>query len=400
MPKLTKRLVESIEPDPVRDIVVWDSELPGFGIRVWPSGKRTYILYFRTAEGRQRKPTIGQHGPITAEQARNIALHWLSQVKQGADPGKDKSTARNAPTVAELAHRYMSEHAKVKKRPGSVRSDETLLRLHILPRLGTMKINAIDRKDVAQLHHAMRDRSGAANRTIALLSKMFNLAEKWGLRPDGSNPCRHVEKYKERKVERFLSNDELSRLGEALNEAERTQTEMPSVIAAIRLLLFTGCRLSEILTVQWDEVDLEKQCLRLRESKTGAKIVYLPPPALEVLEDIERQEDNPFVIVGAKPGSHLVNLQKPWRRIRAKADLDDVRIHDLRHSFASVAASSGLSLPMIGALLGHTQPQTTQRYAHLANDPVKAANERVGTALAGMMKGEDGAMAGNSDKEA
>ena len=206
MPQLTKRLAESIKPDPARDIVVGDSELPGFGIRVWPSGKRTYILYFRTAEGRQRKPTIGQHGPITAEQARNIALRWLSQVNQGGDPSKDKSTARNAPTVTELANRYMSDHAEVKKRPSSIRSDEALLRLHILPRLGTMKLNAIDRKDVAQLHHAMRDRPGAANRTISLLSKMFNLAEKWGLRPYGSNPCRHIEKYKERQIERFLSN--------------------------------------------------------------------------------------------------------------------------------------------------------------------------------------------------
>ncbi len=390
MPKLTKRLVESIKPNPERDIVVWDSELPGFGIRVWPSGKRTYILFFRTTEGRQRKPTIGQHGPITTEQARNIALQWLSQVKQGADPGKDKFTARNAPTITELADRYMSEHAKVKKRPGSVQADETLLRLHILPRLGTMKINAIDRKDIAQLHHAMRDRPGAANRTIALLSKMFNLAEKWSLRPDGSNPCRHIEKYKERKIERFLSSDELARLGEVLNEVERTRTEMPSVIPAIRLLLFTGCRLSEILTLQWDDVDLENQCLRLRESKTGAKVVYLPPAAIEVLEEIERHENNPYVIAGAKPGSHLVNLQKPWQRIRAMADLDDVRIHDLRHSFASVAVASGLSLPMIGALLGHTQPQTTQRYAHLAADPLRQATNMIGKRIAAAIMGDDG----------
>jgi integrase len=276
----------------------------------------------------------------------------------------------------------MEEHAKVKKRPGSVQSDETLFRLHILPRLGSMKVNAIDRKDIAQLHHAMRDLPGAANRTIALLSKMFNLAEKWGLRSDGSNPCRHVEKYKERKIERFLSNEELAQLGEVLNEAERTQTEMPSAISAIRLLLFTGCRLSEILTLQWDEVDTDNHCLRLRESKTGAKVVFLPPSAVEVLNAIERQDDNPHVIVGAKHGSHLVNLQKPWRRIRAKAGLEDVRIHDLRHSFASMAAASGLSLPMIGALLGHTQPQTTQRYAHLAADPMKEAAAVTGSRIA------------------
>jgi integrase len=211
---------------------------------------------------------------------------------------------------------------------------------------------------------------------------MFNLAEQWGLRPDNSNPCRHVEKYKERKIERFLSNEELARLGEVLAEAERTQTEMPSVIAALRLLLFTGCRLSEILTLRWDEVDLENQCLRLRESKTGAKVVYLPSAAIEVLSVIEQQDNNPFVIVGAKRGSHLVNLQKPWRRIRANAGLEDVRIHDLRHSFASVAAASGLSLPIIGALLGHTQPQTTQRYAHLVGDPLREAVDLIGSRIA------------------
>jgi integrase len=286
----------------------------------------------------------------------------------------------------------MQEHAGPKKRPGSAQGDAMWLRLQILPRLGSLKVNAVTREDIARLHLNMRDRPIAANRVLALLSKMFNLAEQWGLRPDNSNPCRHVEKYKERKIERFLSNEELARLGEALAEAERTQTEMPSVIAALRLLLFSGCRLSEILTLIWDEVDLENQCLRLRESKTGAKVVYLPPPAIEVLSAIERQVDNPFVIVGAKRGSHLVNLQKPWRRIRQQAGLDDVRIHDLRHSFASVAAASGLSLPIIGALLGHNQPATTARYAHLAADPMKQAAAITGNQIAkalGMIKAQD-----------
>jgi len=390
--RLTKRTVEAAKPDRERDSVIWDEEISGFGLRVWPSGRRVYILKYRTTEGRQRKVTIGQHGPITAEQARKIALQWLSDTSHGADPAHKRSEARSAPTLANLANRYMEEHAKVKKRRGSAQSDETLLRLHILPQLGSMKVNAIDRRDIGQLHHAMRKRPGAANRTLALLSKMFNLAEKWGLRSDGSNPCRHVEKYRERKIERFLSNKELARLGEVLAEAERTQTEMPSVIAALRLLLFTGCRLSEILTLHWDEVDLENQCLRLRESKTGAKVVYLPPPAIEVLSTIERQDDNPFVIMGAKRASHLVNLQKPWRRIRAKASLEDVRIHDLRHSFASVAAASGLSLPIIGALLGHNQPATTARYAHLAADPMKQAAATTGGQIAkalGMIKAQD-----------
>jgi integrase len=245
-----------------------------------------------------------------------------------------------------------------------------------------MKVKAVTRVDIAQLHNAMRQTPGAANRTLALLSKMLNLAEKWGLRLDGTNPCRHVEKYPERKLERFLTADELARLGETLLQAEQTRTELPSALAALRLLLFTGCRLSEILTLRWDYVDLDAKCLRLPDSKTGAKTVYLSEPALEVLNSIERTSGNPFVIAGARPSSHLINLRKPWGRIRAKADLPDVRIHDLRHSFASVAVAGGLSLPTIGALLGHSQPATTHRYAHLAGDPLREATNLIGRRLA------------------
>lgn len=269
-----------------------------------------------------------------------------------------------------------------------MKSDETILRLHILPTLGTKKAVAVTRTDISKLHHAMRSTPGAANRTLALLSKMMNLAEKWGVRPDGTNPCRHVERNPERKMERFLSADELNRLGAALAEAEHTRTELPNVIAAIRLLIFTGMRLNEALTLRWEHVDLERSCLHLPDSKTGAKAIYLSAPALEVLTRIDRQEGSPWVIAGARSGAHLVNLRKPWHRIRQRASLDDVRLHDLRHSFASIAAGLGEGLPMIGRLLGHTQAATTYRYAHLAADPVRMANERIGATIVGMMQGQ------------
>ena len=213
----------------------------------------------------------------------------------------------------------------------------------------------------------------------------MNVAEKWGLRPDNTNPCRHVDKYPERKSRRFLSEAELAQLAQALADIEQTGTEMRSAIAAIRLLVFSGARLSEILTLRWEYVDIEGQCLRLPDSKTGAKEIYLPPAALEVISDLEQQDGNPYVIVGKKPGSHLVNLQKPWRRIRRKAGLTDLRTHDLRHSFASMAVAGGLSLPVIGALLGHTQAATTQRYAHLAADPLKQAANLTGNRIAAAM---------------
>ena len=194
---------------------------------------------------------------------------------------------------------------------------------------------------------------------------MMNLAEVWRLRPTASNPCRHVRKYRERKRERYLSESEFARLGEALSETEREGTVMPSAITAIRLLILTGARLSEVLTLRWDYIDWDQSYIRLPESKTGAKLIYLNPPAMEILRNTPRADANPYLIPGKKPGCHLINLQKPWRHVMRRADLDDVRIHDLRHSYASFGATNGLSLHMIGKLLGHTQAATTARYAHV-----------------------------------
>jgi integrase len=215
------------------------------------------------------------------------------------------------------------------------------------------------------------------------------LAERWGERPDGSNPCRHVERYPEKKRERFLSADELARLGDALAAYDGSRY----AAAAIKLLVFTGARLGEILGLRWEWVDFARGEARLPDSKTGAKTLHLPPPALEVLAELPRVEGNPYVVVGGRPGTALVNLEKPWRDIRSKAGLENVRIHDLRHSFASIAASGGMGLPIIGKMLGHTQAQTTQRYAHLASDPVKAAAATVAAKITAAMsgKGEDAA---------
>ena len=279
----------------------------------------------------------------------------------------------------------MTDYAPGKKKASSIETDEINLRCHVLPAMGNLPIKAVTRADVVRLHQSMKNTPGAANRTMCLVSHMMNVAEAWGLRPDGTNPCRHVEKYKEVKRERYLSADELARLGGALSG-----DELPAAVAAIRLLILTGCRRAEILTLRWEYVDLKEECLRLPDSKTGSKVVHLNAPALEVLRELGPNESG-WVIEGAKPDAHLVNLKKPWYRIRKAASLEDVRIHDLRHSYASVAAGLGEGLHVIGKLLGHSQAQTTHRYAHLAVDPIKAANERVGSALAGMMKGSGAA---------
>lgn len=382
--RLNKRSVEAIEADDGKDVVVWDSELKGFGVRVKPSGRRTYIIQYRNAQGRSRRFTVGQHGRMTVEQARKEARQLLADVDRGVDPAEDRRSTRKAPTMDELAERYIREHAVPKKKPKSVESDRLLFRKHILPHLGKRKAAEITRADVEKLHQQIgATKKTTANRMVALLSKAFNLAEVWGWRPDNSNPCRHVQRFKERRVERYLSRSELNRLLEALTQAESEQTEMPSVVAAIRLLLFTGCRMGEILHLRWADVDLERRLLLLPDSKTGRKTVLLNEPAIQVLEAIERIPGNPHVIVGRHGRGHLVNLKDPWRRIRKQLNIEDVRIHDLRHTFASFGVAAGFSLPVIGKSLGHRNVATTERYAHLGEDPVRAMVESVGAAIAG-----------------
>lgn len=387
MPKLTKRLIEST-PIPTKDILLWDSDVKGFICKITPTGKRVYFVYYRTHDGRQRKPKIGDHGSMTCEEARLIAQRWLNEVSQGGDPSAHKAMVKTLPTLKDLAKRYMTEHAP-RKKASSQKEDARLWEQYILPALGDFKVSAITRADIINLQNSVQHLSTTANRILSLISKALNLAELWGYRPDNSNPCRHVKKYKENKRERFLSQEEIARLNQVLLEEERSKQELPSVLNAIRLLLLTGCRLNEILSLRWQEVDIDRSCLSLSDSKTGKRTVYLSPQALDLLSTMPRMLDNPYVVAGKNKGAHLINLQKPWRRIRNKAGLNNVRIHDLRHTFASVAAASGLSLPMIGALLGHSQTQTTARYAHLVGQPLLEAVGKIGSNMVDIRKNEN-----------
>jgi len=289
-----------------------------------------------------------------------------------------------APTVAELAARFLTEHADAKRKPRTAREYRRLFEKVILPALGLKRVAEVTRQDIARLHHAKRATPTEANRTLALVSVLFTFAERQGERPDGSNPCRHVERFPQRRRERFLSAEELARLGDTL----AVYRGSPYHPATIKLLVFMGARLSEVLGLQWQWIDFDRGEARLPDSKTGAKTIHLPAPALEVLAALPRIEGEPHVL-GARRGTTFI--EAPWRRIRTAAGLDDVRLHDLRHAFASVAASAGLALPIFGKMLGHTQAQTTQRYAHLASDPVKAAAAAVAGKIAAAMKGSTGA---------
>ena len=311
----------------------------------------------------------------------------LLSLAAGRAPARAKVEEKAAPTVAELVQRFLSEHAEAKRKGSTGKEYCRLLEHVVLPAIGKKRVADVTRQDMARLHHARRKTPTEANRVLAAMSTMFNMAERWGLRPDGSNPCRNVEKYPQRRRERFLSAAELSRLGDALAGYDGS----PYHVAAIKLVVFTGARLSEILGLRWMWIDFDRSEARLPHSKTGAKTLHLPPPALEVLAELPQIEGNPHVIVGAKAGAALVDLQNPWRAIRAAAALDHVRLHDLRHVFTSIAVSSGLGLPIIGKMLGHSQPATTARYAHLASHPLKAVAAAIaGEIAAAMTSGQGG----------
>jgi integrase len=384
VPKLSKRLVEAA-PIQGSEYMIWDGDIAGFGIRILPSGRRSYLVQYRVGT-RSRRLTLGAHGVLTPGQARSLAIQALAAVRTGSDPAEDRKQRRNAITVRDLAERFDREHVSVRVKESTAKEYRRNLKRFILPALGRLTVEEVTRADVAKLHHDLRHIPYQANRNLEIVSKMFSLAEMWGLRADGSNPRRHIRKYAEEKRERFLSAAELRRLGEVLVEMEGERVELPSAISAVRLLLLTGCRLNEIMKLRWDEVDLPAAVLRLPDSKTGAKTVHLGRAAVDLLAGIEVHNSNPHVIPGTLPGRPLSDLQPFWRRIRARAGLKDVRLHDLRHTFASVAVAAGQSLPMIGKLLGHTQVQTTARYAHLAGDPVRAAANDVAGSIASCLR--------------
>ena len=384
MPKITKRSVESLKPK-AKDYFLWDDDLAGFGVRVMRSGLKTYVLQYRVGR-RTRRNAFSRVGTMTPDQARTYARELLVEVDKGQDPVAELVAHRRSPTLAHLCQQFLDEYVEQRCKPTTQREYKRLVKLIIVPQLGTFKIGDVKRSDIAKLHHDLRETPYQANRTLATLSKIFNLAEVWGLRLDGSNPCRHVKKYSETKRERYLTFEEFKNLGQTLREAECDGSEPKPVINAIRLLILTGARLNEIQTLKWEYV--REGFLALPDSKTGAKRIVLGKEAVDVLQRIERVPDNPYVITGKVEGQHWNDLQRPWRSIRDKAKLTGLRIHDLRHSFASVAASQGESLAIIGKLLGHSQVQTTARYAHLSPNPVSATADRISSVIAVAMGSE------------
>ena len=342
-----------------RETVFWDRDMAGFGVRVYSSGAKVYLVQVRVG-GKTRRVTIGRHGLVSAEDARLKAAELISSIKRskGRSDGGRSTLAGSGTTLAEAAERYMREHVAVRCKPTTARACRVALENYLLPEFGSRSLDAIEPDQVAALHYRLHGTPAMANQVVEVLSRVFYAAESWGVAPESGNPCQFVKKYKKRSCERFLSEEEFRRLGDVLKEMEDDGTLSVSAAAAFRLLMLTGCRRNEILTLQWSDVDLETGELRLRDAKTGARWVALSPTAKQVLATLQRQPGNPWVISGRGASGRLANLNHKWLAVRERAGLKDVRIHDLRHSFASRALALGESLPMIGKLLGHRQVQT------------------------------------------
>jgi len=401
--KITKTVVDTLKPGE-KERIVWDSQLTGFGVRVLPSGRKTYVIQYRNQNRRERKMSLGKHGVVTTEEARRKARQLLASISIGDDPAAERKSQAKAETVNDLWDVYYQEHALKRKKPSSAEGDEWLFENHIQKALGKRKVVEVTKQDVLKLHSSLSSKPYLANRVLSLLSKMFSLAEEWGYRPERSNPCYMVRKYKEESRKRYLTPAELERLGNVLNileqgkdlndKGEIVEREKPKKpfylpgIDAIRFLLFTGLRKSEALNLKWEDVELQKKEIRLRDSKTGGRTVVISTAAVSLLERIQARpviNINPYVFPGIKPGKPLVGIQKIWERILKRAEIEDVRIHDLRHTYAAYGAGGGLGLPIVGALLGHTQASTTQRYAHVADDPQRQGTELIGSAISEAM---------------
>jgi integrase len=383
--RLTDSIVKSLPCPKAGNRISYDDDVRGFGIRVTAAGARAFILNYRTRSGRERRYTIGSFPDWKTSAARTEAAELKRRVDRGEDPMGEVEAERMAPTVADMCERFKEEHLP-KLRPTTVREYAALIDSYILPDLKHVKVRDASFSDVDALHRKVSKRASyRANRVVALLSKMFSLAIRWAWRTD--NPAKGIERNQEEKRHRYLAGDELGRLTKALVEHEDQQAAN-----IIRLLLLTGARRAEVQSATWDQFDLTNGVWTKPGSTTKQKTTHRVPlsaPARQLLADLRAKaaKDGVYVFPGRGGEGHRIEIKGSWAAICKAACITAARMHDLRHTYASVLASAGLSLPVIGALLGHSQPATTARYSHLFDDPLRAATERVGAIVSGNSSG-------------
>jgi integrase len=413
--RVTKRSVDRLAPADAA--VVWhDDKLAGFGVRVMPSGRRSYFVRYRNKYGCSRWFTIGEHGKLTADAARGMARRILLTVAvDGRDPSGEREAFRAAPTVNDLLDRYIAEHVEQRNRPATRASFKAIVERNIRPELGRLKVGAVTRQDMHRFHSARSGTPRQANLMLAVCSKAFSLAELWEMRPEGSNPCSKIERYRENQRERFLSAEELGRLGATLRQAEivglpwrvgpesrhpvrpeaRRTLYRRVITATIELLLFTGCRLSEVLNLQWERVDFAAGTIVLSETKSGRpQWVAMNGAARQVLKELEAAKTSQWVLpspVDAKHPLSTAGIQAAWQKIRTAAQLEDVRLHDLRHTVGTYAGQSGANSFLVRDLLRHKNLAMTGRYVNRADEPVRMLSDQVGERIAAGLAGRKSA---------
>ncbi|OSQ33640.1 site-specific integrase [Thalassospira sp. MCCC 1A01428] len=408
---LSNTLCKTLDADPAGDLIIWDTQVKGLFFKITPANNRTFGLYYRTATGQQRRPKLGDFGPLKVPSARAMAEDWLAQVHQGGDPASDRTAQRRKTdqiTVADLAERYLADHVDVKRKAGQSReNDRILLSKHILPAIGKMPVKDVEHDHVFRLHRKMQDKYTVnGNRALACMSKMFNLAELWKMRPLGSNPCRFVSADREDSRERDLQDNEWSALAKALDEYEKYQIGNVAICWLIRLCIFTGARRGEIMNAPLSAIDAKRQVLVLGDHKTAttrrsvrnrSKTIVLNSYALQVIKDRLDHPDhksNPWLIPGRTrndaDGNPLYipmnNPIKAWKKIKDMAGISDLRLNDLRHAFATMGIDHNVPMEHIQKLLGHTKIDTTMRYAHRRLEIQRREQDIIADAIAAKLK--------------
>lgn len=375
--KITKRLIDSLTPADSA-YVIWDTEIRGFGVKVGKSHLITFVLKYRNAHGRQRKPTIGRYGEMTVDQARKLAAGMKADVSQGRDPSAERKQKRKQISLNEFSDDYFRTSTK-KASTQSV--EESYYKTHIRGALGRKAIGSIGHEDIVRWFSGLSGRPGAANRTLSLLSAILNEAERKGIRPLRSNPCHSVKKYPSRPRERFLTHEELSRLQKTMHKVRQDGTINSDVLDVVNFALLTGARKMEILSLKWSDISFSEKIVNLPDSKTGPRKIFLSDRACALLRNRTPQTSNEYVFPGRLPGSHLKEIRRDFFALLDSAQIAEFRFHDLRHSHASFAIQSGASLSHVAKALGHSQVRTSQRYAHVDDKSALQAVRLVESAI-------------------
>lgn len=386
--KLTKTIVDSAQARE-RDVELRDTQVPGFLCKVTPTGRKVFMVQYRTNAGERRKPSIGLFGELTVEQARSIAQDWLAEVRHGRDPSALKSAARKAPTMKELCTRFMEDYSELHNKPSTVASNRKHISLHILPALGHLKAPDVTRLDIVAMMKKQQKAPIGANRVLACLRKMFNMAEVWGYRPDGSNPCRHIQKYPEKGKTRLITDVQLSQLYAYLDQADAEGLEHPTLTLAIRLQFEFAARMSEILMLRWEWIDFANRRVVWPDSKTGDMSKPMSQEAIRLLTSAPRYADSPFVCPSIfKPWLPLPRhtYAQGWRRILSRAGVPHVGTHGARHRAATDIANSGVPVKVGMALTAHKTVTMFMRYVHTEDDPVRNAADLVAARRKGVVE--------------